>query len=661
MEVVMGTKSLRGLVAAMLVMSGTTVLGSGQGAAAEGVVLSIGDQSGLERDEVTGSAFVPVYLSAPASEPVVVSYWTVDGTALASVDYIRWGSPAAPRTTTIPVGEVQTQINVPVLPDSEVELDEEFSLVATASGGGVSVGDGTGMVTIVDSDSVSAANPGITVSNPTVVEGDSGERRAQFLVHLSRAASTSISLSYATADGTAAAGSDYTAKPVSSLVLAAGQISKSIDVAVPSNVIVDGSRSFTLVVAVTGGSPVEEMNMIGAATIEDDDVPPPTTSTTTTSTTTTSTTTTSTTTTVPPPSWTATGVTSGTYYHCALTAAGGVKCWGWNGFGMLGDGTTINRPVPVDVVGLSSGVRSVSGGNNTTCALMLAGSVKCWGNGWWGALGTGNETDSVVPVQVVGLSGVSKLSYGDENGCVLTQAGGVKCWGHNDRGQVGNGTFVNQLQPVDVVGLTSGVLDIAVDSRHACALLSTGGVKCWGYNASGAVGDSSTQHRNQPVAVSGLSSGVSKIFTGQDRSCAILATGAIKCWGDNSNGALGDGTTTNRLVPVDIAALSAGSVTSLASGSNYSCALTTGGGVKCWGGQVGSGNLGNNSTVNSLVPVEVVGISEGAIAISADTGPCALLASGSIKCWGVNSGPYGRLGNGTTGSNSLVPVNVVQQ
>ena len=135
--------------------------------------MSVGDQSGLERDIVTGSVFVPITLSAPAAEPVVVSYWTADGTATAGVDYLRWGTPTNPRTVTIPTGAVQTQVNVPVLPDSDAEPDETFS-VATATGGDVVVGDDTGTATIIDADAVSGSNPAITVSNPTVVEGDQG-------------------------------------------------------------------------------------------------------------------------------------------------------------------------------------------------------------------------------------------------------------------------------------------------------------------------------------------------------------------------------------------------------------------------------------------------------------------------------------------------------
>lgn len=204
--------------------------------AADGPTLTVGNQSGLERDAVTGSVFVPIYLSEPVAEPVVVAYSTADGTATAGADYLRWGTPASPRTVTIPAGAVQTQVNVPVLTDNDVESDETFSVVVeSASGAGVVVGSDTGTATIVDADGVSGVNPAIAVSSPTVTEGDQGERRAQFLVHLSRAPATPLSITYATSDGTASADVDYTAKLPGTVIFAPGQISKTVDVLVTPN------------------------------------------------------------------------------------------------------------------------------------------------------------------------------------------------------------------------------------------------------------------------------------------------------------------------------------------------------------------------------------------------------------------------------------------
>ena len=235
-------------------------------------VVSIGSASGLERDLVTGSVFVPVFLSKANDAPTVVSFYTVNGTATAGSDFARWGTPAKPRTITIPAGALQGTINVPVAADAVVEPDETFSVVlSSVSGGGAVIGADTGTATIIDADAVSATNPAISVSSGTVVEGDSGQRRAQFLIHLSRPPATKLTVSYATADGTAVAGEDYRAKLPGTVVFAPGQISKTVDVLVNSNTDADGPRDFALDVTVTGGFPIEEITMTGVATILDDD------------------------------------------------------------------------------------------------------------------------------------------------------------------------------------------------------------------------------------------------------------------------------------------------------------------------------------------------------------------------------------------------------
>jgi hypothetical protein len=234
--------------------------------------LSAGDASGLERDSVTGSVFVPVFLTRASDEPTVVSFYTADGTATAGVDYTRWGTPSAPRTITIPAGVLQSTINVPVLPDGVEEGDETFTVViAGVSGGDVTLGAASGTATIVDADAISVTNPAITVSSGTVVEGDDGQRRAQFFIHLSRPPATNVTITYTTADGTATAPGDYIAKLPGTVVFAPGQISKTVDVLVNSDTEVGTGRDFVLDVAVTGGSPVEEIAMTGVSTIVDDD------------------------------------------------------------------------------------------------------------------------------------------------------------------------------------------------------------------------------------------------------------------------------------------------------------------------------------------------------------------------------------------------------
>ncbi len=342
-------------------------------------------------------------------------------------------------------------------------------------------------------------------------------------------------------------------------------------------------------------------------------------------------------------------ISAGGGHSCALTTTGGVECWGDDSGGELDDGSTGASSVPVAASGLSSGVVSISAGFFSTCALTVAGAVECWGDE---LLGSGTT-----PTTVSGLSsGVSAISAGYNFACALTSAGGVECWGVNAYGQLGNGTTYNSTVPVAVSGLSSGVVAISAGDEHACALTSAGGVECWGKNYYGQLGDNGATgydaFSSVPVAVSGLSSGVSAISSGGDHTCALTGTGAVDCWGDDAEGQLGDGTTTSSPVPVPVSGLSSG-VRAISAGEDHTCALTNAGAVECWGDNT-DGELADGMTGNSSVPVEVNGLSSAVSAITTgydDT--CALTGTGGVECWGYNG--YGELGDGTE-TNSSVPV-----
>ncbi|MDW8351739.1 MAG: RCC1 repeat-containing protein, partial [Anaerolineae bacterium] len=348
-------------------------------------------------------------------------------------------------------------------------------------------------------------------------------------------------------------------------------------------------------------------------------------------------------------------IAAGFYHTCARTSSGGVKCWGANWYGQLGDGTTTDRLTPTDVSGLSSGVSAIAVGGLHTCALISSGWVKCWGRNAFGQLGNGTTVNRFTPWDVSGLSsGVSAIAAGNYHTCALTSGGGVKCWGDNFYGQLGDGTTTDRSTPADVSGLSSGVTAIAAGGYHTCALTSGGGVKCWGSNDYGQLGDGTTAYRTTPVNVSGLSSGVSAIAAGNYHTCALTSGGGVKCWGLNISGRLGDGTTADRLTPTDVFGLSSG-VSAIAVGGSHTCALTSGGGVKCWGWNL-YGQLGDGTVTNSSTPVDVSGLFSGVSAIAAGGyHTCARTGSGGVKCWGDNF--YGQLGDGTV-TNSSTPVDV---
>lgn len=341
---------------------------------------------------------------------------------------------------------------------------------------------------------------------------------------------------------------------------------------------------------------------------------------------------------------------------CAVTTMGGVTCWGNNKSGQLGDGTLIDRPVPVDVPALATGVTALAVGSDHSCALTSAGGVKCWGDGTRGQLGNGGISRTT-PVDVTGLtSGVVAIAAGGTHSCALTVAGGVKCWGTSSVGAVGDGTLLQRNTPVGVTGLASGVSAISAGPTNVCVIMAaSGGAKCWGLNSTSQIGDGTTTNRTTPANVIGLTSGVAAIANGPFHTCAVTTAGVAKCWGENTSGQVGDGTTGNiRATPVSVASLAPG-VRAFALGSFHSCALTTAGAVKCWGNNF-KGPLGDGTTMDRPLPVDVVGLGSGVKAIAASKiATFAATNSGIALSWG--DGFLSALGT-ALGFNRSTPGNI---
>lgn len=334
-------------------------------------------------------------------------------------------------------------------------------------------------------------------------------------------------------------------------------------------------------------------------------------------------------------------VVSGYQFTCGLSASGGVKCWGNNDYGQLGDGTKITRTSPIDVTGLASGVIDIDAGNKHACAVLSEGGVKCWGSNGYGQLGSSDHTDQLTPVAVVGLSeDVMEIETGRSHTCALTTSHSIKCWGKNATGQLGNGLYLDSSTPVDVTGLTSGVEVLTAKGDSSCVVTTDGGAKCWGWNTGN--GTDSASISPSPVDVPGLTADVSRITAGSRHTCAITDAGDLKCWG--FGGTLGDGTFDNHWSPVDVNNLGE-AVKTVSLGEFFTCAVTADGGGKCWGENI-YGQLGSNSTnAFSLDPVDVVGLSSDISNIDAgDQHICAVTSSDEVKCWGDNAN--GQLGQG---------------
>ena len=344
----------------------------------------------------------------------------------------------------------------------------------------------------------------------------------------------------------------------------------------------------------------------------------------------------------PPPAFTPVEITAGERHTCAVTSAG-VRCWGNNNYGQLGDGTDTDRATAVPVTGLPGGVASAAAGARHTCAVAGSGAVMCWGENHDGQLGDGTRVDRNAPVAVTGLAGgVKVVAAGERHTCAVTSDGKVLCWGNNHYGQLGDGTEVDRDSPVAVSGLT-GVAALAAGRRHTCALTAHGGVVCWGANHDGQLGDGTQASRSRPAPVTGLDTGVTAITAGRRHTCALTAAGAVRCWGKNQRGQLGNGNQSDSTAPVQVSGLDK-ETASVAAGWWHTCALARAGQVKCWGDNH-AGQLGDGTSLLRPAPVDVGGIPGGVKAVTAGGHHTCAMSATEIRCWGENED--GQLGDGT--------------
>ncbi len=318
---------------------------------------------------------------------------------------------------------------------------------------------------------------------------------------------------------------------------------------------------------------------------------------------------------------------AGTVHTCARRASGTVVCWGNNLYGQLGNGfagPSTHSSVPVEVMGLTDAVEIEAGGH-ASCARRRSGSVVCWGTNGAGQLGDGSTIGRLVPTPVSGLSDAMDLAMGDGLTCARRASGGVVCWGVN----TGDGTSTRRTTPVPVLGLTDAI-ELTAGSTFACARRAAGSVVCWGDNARGQLGDGSTTTRLSPVVVTGLSDAV-ELSAGDYHVCARRTSGAIQCWGNNGSGQLGDGTAMMRSAPVTVVGgLSDADL--LGAGGSHTCAHRVAGPYVCWGSN-NSGQLGNGlvtpTPVTSPVGVLVTPCPTGTTNC---LGTCAFLGSDPANC-----------------------------
>ncbi len=340
---------------------------------------------------------------------------------------------------------------------------------------------------------------------------------------------------------------------------------------------------------------------------------------------------------------------SGSQNHgLGLQTDGTVCAVGDNLYGMLGDGTAVDRKTPVRVVGVIGAVQ-VAAGYYHTVAVKSDGTVWAWGFDGNGQLGDSSTFAKPTPIQVPGLTGIVAVAAGDRHSLALKNDGTVWAWGNNGNGQLGDGTQTPESTPVQVIQLT-GVVSISAGAAFSIALKSDGTVWGWGANGAGQLGDGTNTQRLSPVQVAGLT-GVMNISAGPTHTLALKTDGTVWGWGYNAYGQLGDGSTTTRVNIVRAGSLT--NVVSVASGDLHSLAVKSDGTAWAWGYN-GDGELGDSTNVQRLTPVQVSNFA-GGVAVGAGSGHSfAVKSDGSMWAWGSNSN--GQLGNGTTVTNSLLPV-----
>ena len=356
------------------------------------------------------------------------------------------------------------------------------------------------------------------------------------------------------------------------------------------------------------------------------------------------------------PGWTGTGIVCGDVNECAVSNGScdsNAMCTNDPGSfhctcnpGYSGSGLVCSR----------FSVTSVSMGESEICAAKADGSLWCWSAHGSGETCVGTKTDHPAPIMIVSLANdVVRFSSGEYHACAIRSDGSLWCWGGNDDGALGVGTTSYCTTPAMVTGLDAHVASVSAGSTGACVVKTDSSLWCWGDNSNGELGDGTKTLRAAPVVVTGFSTGgAASVSAGYTyHTCAVKTDGSLWCWGYNWCGQLGDGTKTDRSTPVMVTGFSSG-VASVSARGSFTCAVKTDGSLWCWGENY-YGQLGDGTITQRLTPVMVTGFSSGVAAVA--TGgehTCAVKTDGSLWCWGWNQ--FGQLGDGTKTDRSTPAV-----
>jgi alpha-tubulin suppressor-like RCC1 family protein len=354
---------------------------------------------------------------------------------------------------------------------------------------------------------------------------------------------------------------------------------------------------------------------------------------------------------VPATSASAATIAAGGQHTCAVLTDGGVRCWGANEHGQLGNGTKTRSTTPVPAIGITDAI-AVAAGSFHTCALRATGRVSCWGNNVLGQLGDGTSNDAPVPVAITGLTDATQVAAGGSGSCALRMGGSVVCWGADSGTDTSSGVGApHSVTPYQLAGVTNAT-GVLISNGATCTAAATG-TACSTYSIDNGDGSKGASPTALPIPVTSDVVAISNSVWGHD--CVARSDGRVSCRGFNGQGDLGRGMIGGARQPDFADVQGVTDAITVAATSFGGCVLNQVGDVRCWGGSI-HGELGNGSMTASPTPVAVAGAT-GAVQLTADGGfhACVADRAGSVKCWGGNYD--GQLGNGSL-TDSTVPVTV---
>lgn len=337
------------------------------------------------------------------------------------------------------------------------------------------------------------------------------------------------------------------------------------------------------------------------------------------------------------------------FHHACVIVDGTVQCWGDNTFGALGRGT-IDVALTPTAVALPASVTAVSVGTETACALLTGGEVRCWGDNSYGALGDGTRSSIHTAVTVTsGITGIVGVVAGYDRACAWN-ATSARCWGTNKHAVLGTGTASRDRLSPAAVTVATNLKSIVLGASHTCAITSTNSVLCWGDNAHGQLGNNTTTDSASGVTAS--NGPILQIAAGGNHTCARKSDETLICWGENVEGQIGNNSTNDVTGPVTISGLT--SVTDVSAGRRHTCAIAAGN-LYCWGNNA-HGELGLGDRTDRLTPVQVALPAPPVDVELGHASTCVRVTGGKVYCWGDND--RGELGIGAAGTAEGLPTEI---